>query len=124
MGAVHVEVTISNIAEPDRGWTGRFLVDTGATDCMVPRKHMEAIGIEPDWQRVYELADGSAIRFDIAPARIEFMGERTSVDVIFGNDDAEPLLGLTALESAGVEIDPANQRLKRLPAVRLKPIGR
>ena len=38
----------------------------------------------------------------------------------FGADEAEPLLGVTALESVGIEVDPANQRLKRLPAVRLK----
>ena len=37
-----------------------------------------------------------------------------------GDADAEPLLGLTALESVGIEVDPLNQRLKRLPAVRLK----
>ena len=39
---------------------------------------------------------------------------------LFGDADAEPLLGLTALESVGIEVDPLNQRLKRLPAVRLK----
>jgi hypothetical protein len=40
--------------------------------------------------------------------------------VIFGADDVEPLLGVTALESLGFEVDSQNQRLKRLPAVRLK----
>jgi len=40
--------------------------------------------------------------------------------IIFGADDAEPILGVTALESVGIEVDPRSQRLKRLPAVRLK----
>jgi len=40
--------------------------------------------------------------------------------VIFGKDEVEPIQGVTALESVGIEIDPQNQRLKRLPAVRLK----
>ena len=31
----------------------------------------------------------------------------------------EPLLGMTALESVGIEVDSFYQRLKRLPAVRL-----
>jgi predicted aspartyl protease len=53
-------------------------------------------------------------------ARIEFMGEVVGATVIFGDDDAEPLLGVTALESVGIEVDPQNQRLKRLPTVRLK----
>jgi hypothetical protein len=30
------------------------------------------------------------------------------------------LPGVTALQSAGIEVDPQNQRLKKLPAVRLK----
>jgi predicted aspartyl protease len=38
-------------------------------------------------------------------------------------DDSEPLLGVTALESAGIEVDPSNQKLKRLPAVRLKRLA-
>ena len=40
--------------------------------------------------------------------------------IIFGDADAESLLGVTALESVGVEVDPQNQRLKKSPAVRLK----
>ena len=38
----------------------------------------------------------------------------------FGQAGAEPLLGVTALESVGIEVDPANQRLKRLPVVSLE----
>lgn len=60
------------------------------------------------------------LRLDIAVAQIEFMGEIVGSTVIFGPDDAEPILGVTALESVGIEVDPRSQRLKRLPAVRLK----
>jgi hypothetical protein len=48
------------------------------------------------------------------------MGEITSGRVIFGPDACEPLLGVTALESVGITVDPATQKLKRLPAVPLK----
>ena len=41
MGATHVTVAIRNPAEPDRVWEGLFLVDTGATDCLVPRSSPE-----------------------------------------------------------------------------------
>ena len=44
--------------------------------------------------------------------------------IIFGDADAEPRLGVTALESVGVEVDPQSQRLKKLPAVRLKRVRR
>ena len=60
MGATHVTVRITNPAEPDRFWEGLFLVDAGATDSLVPRPHLEAIGLEPEGKRrVYQLADGS-----------------------------------------------------------------
>ena len=81
---------------------------------------MEAIGLQPRGQRVYELADGRKIKVDITVAEIEFMGEIVGGTIIFGEAGAEPLLGVTALESVGIEVDPTNQRLKRLPAVRLK----
>ena len=50
------------------------------------------------------------------------MGEIVGGTIVFGEENAEPLLGLTALESVGIEVDPLNQRLKRLPAVRLKSL--
>jgi predicted aspartyl protease len=52
--------------------------------------------------------------------RIEFMGETTAGRVIFAPAGTEPLLGVTALESAGIMIDPASKTLKRLPAIPLK----
>ncbi|MDE0191174.1 MAG: hypothetical protein OXQ90_07425 [Gammaproteobacteria bacterium] len=42
------------------------------------------------------------------------------LDCWIGEAGAEPLIGVTALESVGIEVDPVNQRLKRRPAVRLK----
>ena len=122
MGVAHVDVTVRNPADPTGSWEGSFLVDTGAIDSLVPRSRSEAIGIRPEGQRVYELADGSEVSMDVAGARIEFMGELTAGLIIFGDTDAEPLLGVTALESVGVEVDPQSQRLKKLPAVRLKRV--
>lgn len=124
MGATHVTVRITNPAEPDRFWEGLFLVDTGATDSLVPRPHLEAIGLKPKGRRTYQLADGSDLVLDVTTADIEFMGEIVGGTIIFGEADVEPLLGVTALESVGIEVDPLNQRLKRLPAVRLKGLVR
>ena len=122
MGATHVTVTIRNPAEPDRCWEGLFLVDTGATDCLVPGPHLDAIGLSPKGKRTYELADGNEVVMDITTADIEFMGDIVGGTILYGAPDTEPLLGVTALESVGIEVDPLNQRLKRLPAVRLKTL--
>ena len=120
MGATHVTVRITNPADSDKFWEGLFLVDTGATDSLVPRQHLEAIGLQPEGRRIYELADGSELAVGVTVAKIEFMGEFVGGTVIFGEPGAEPHLGVTALESVGIEVDPVNKRLRRLPAVRLK----
>ncbi|MCD4817352.1 MAG: clan AA aspartic protease [Candidatus Cloacimonetes bacterium] len=122
MGATHVTVRITNPADTNRFWEGLFLVDSGAFDSLVPKDKLEEIGIKPKGQRTYELADGTEIKMKIGTADIEFMGEIVGGTIIFGEPDTEPILGVTALESVGIEIDPQNQRLKRLPAVRLKKI--
>lgn len=120
MGPTHVTVTIRNPAEPNKCWEGLFLVDTSAIDTLVPRQHLENIGLIPKGQRIYELADDSKVKMDITTADIEFMGDFVGGTVIFGGNDVEPILGVTALESVGIEVDPGNQRLKKLPATRLK----
>ncbi len=120
MGTTQVTVAIRNPAEPDRAWEGIFLVDTGAVDCLVPRQHLESIGLSPKGQRIYGLADGREIRMDVTEARVEFMGEIVGGTIVFGEEDAEPLLGVTALESVGIEVDPHNQTLRRLPSTRLR----
>jgi clan AA aspartic protease len=120
MGLTHVTVTVRNPAKPELTWDGLFLVDTVSIDSLVPGKHSREIGLTPKAQRTYELADGSEIKLDVTTGDLEFMGDLVGSTLIFGNDDAEPILGVTALESVGIEVDPRNQRLKRLPATRLK----
>ena len=66
------------------------------------------------------MADGTEVKMDITTGDVEFMGETVGATIIFGPDGAEPILGVTALESVGIAVDPRSQRLKRLPSVRLK----
>jgi len=81
-------------------------------------------GIKPVGKLAYELADGRRVDYEFGLAQIEFMGDITAGRVIFGPDDAEPLLGMTQLESAGIIIDPRTGNLKRLPAIPLKHFAR
>lgn len=115
MGVTRVNVTVRNIADPDRSWTGLFLVDTGATDCLVPRELLEAIGLSPMTQRTYRLGDGRSLTFDVTQARLEFMGESTAADVIMGEPNAEPKIGRVAMASAGIEVDPHTRTLQKVP---------
>ena len=123
MGVVQVTATVRNPAQPERSWDGLFLVDTGSTDCVVPTSALRSIGLAPRGRRTYELADGREETVDITIAEVEFMGEVVGATVGFGTDGVEPILGLTALESVGIEVDPVSQRLKRRSAVRMKRVA-
>lgn len=120
MGTTHVEVTVRNPRHPERTFTGIFLVDTGAYDSLVPADGAEVLGLEPIGVAQCELADGSPIRFPFAVCELDFLGEITGGRVLVGPSGAEPLLGVTALESVGIVVDPRTQTLKRLPAIPLK----
>jgi clan AA aspartic protease len=120
MGLIHVTVTLRATQKSRKKYEADFLVDSGATDSMAPASKLRRAGITPCGRITYELADGSTIEYDFGLAVIEFMGEITSGRVILGPEDCEPLLGVTALESVGITIEPATRRLRRLPAIPLK----
>ena len=113
MGETYVTVTVRNPAAPERAWKGRFLVDTGTTTSVVPRSRLEEIGIAPVSSRLVELADGSSARLDLGMAILSFVGEDSPSAVFFGVDGADPLLGTTAMQVAGVKVDPLNHCLER-----------
>jgi clan AA aspartic protease len=119
MGLTHVAVKVRN-RDSTETFSANFLVDTGATDSMVPARELKRIGIEPTGKKTYEVATGELQQFDVAYADISFLDETLTSRVIFGPDDAEPILGVIALESMGVIVDPVNQTLKKLPGLSLK----
>ena len=122
MEAIHVTVTLS-WPEATEIFESLFLVDTGATDSMAPGSQLIKAGFKPVGKTTYELANGQPVEYEFTLATIAFMGEITSGRVICGPDEAEPILGVTALESVGIVIDPVNRTLKRLPAIPLKSMS-
>jgi clan AA aspartic protease len=120
MGPTHVTVSLSVVGDSNGRYEALFLVDPGATDSMAPASALTRAGIQPVGRMTYELADGTVHESAFGLAQIEFMGEITAGRVIFGPDDAAPILGMTALESVGITVDPATRTLKRLPAVPLR----
>ena len=116
----HVTTIVRNPADPKRTYEALFLVDKGAFDCLIPANRLREIGLAPRGKRSYELADGTQVKLEITTAQVEFMSETVGSTLILGPEGAEPIPAVTALESAGFEVDPRSQQLKRLPAVRLK----
>jgi clan AA aspartic protease len=120
MGLAHITTQIFNLGKTTAPYQAEFLVDTGAIDCMVPSQALKNIGILIEGKDSYELVDGSLIEYPYGFARISFMGSETVVQVIFGEDDCEPLLGVVALENVGIGVDPVTKTLKRMAAKPLK----
>jgi clan AA aspartic protease len=115
-----VATKLIHLESPKKFYEAVFLVDTGATDCLAPADELEKLGVRKEGKMSYELADGTVREYPFGLVRIEFMGETTAGRVIFGVPGSEPLLGVTALESVGIMVDPVNKTLKRLPAIPLK----
>lgn len=120
MGLTHVKVRIKSLGAENGAFEQEFLVDTGATDCLVSSSELARIGVQPVGQTSYELAEGRVVEYRFGLAEIAFLEEVTAGRVIFGPDNVEPKLGVTALESVGVTVDPATRTLRKLPAIPLK----
>ena len=120
MGLTHVAVTVKASLSSRKRYAADFLVDTGAPDSMASAAALRKAGITPVGKTTYELADGTPREFDFGLGVFEFMGDVTAGRIIFGPDGAEPILGVTALESVGISVDPKTRTLKRLPAISLK----
>jgi clan AA aspartic protease len=122
LGHIYSDVTI-RLSGAKKRWTGRFLVDTGATDTFVPASALRRIGIKPVSRRAYELADGTWKELDIGFGVAEVMGQAAGATLVFAGETEEPLLGVTVLESAGFTIDPQRERLVARPPKRKRRPG-
>lgn len=122
MGVTHVTVAVNSLSGDAEPYEAEFLVDTGAIDCMASADVLANAGIVPERKKVYELANGEPVEYEIGFARVSFLGETTVAQIIFGPEDVEPILGVVALENVGIVVDPVSRTLKRLHASPLKSL--
>ncbi len=118
LGHIYAEITVRPLAVSAKSWTGRALVDTGATDTFLPSSVLRKLGVRPAGRRAYELADGSEQELPIGFGIIEVLGRAAGGTLVFAGEEEEPLLGVTVLESAGLWIDPQRERLMPRPPKR------
>ena len=86
-------------------------VDTSAAFTTLPSRLLHEIGVEPIGQRRILLADGRRIFLDYGEARASINGDSVTTLVVFGEDDAPPLLGAYTLEGLALAVDPVEHRL-------------
>ena len=113
MGFVHVNVGLSNPSEPDRTEEVLVLVDTGATLSVFPANLLEGLGIQRIGQRRFR-GFGEVVARDVGGVNIYYRGEVASTTAVFGAEDDPAVLGVTALETLGFNVDPTDGELHRV----------
>lgn len=114
MGMFKVNVKVTNPQDPKKFFNKPFWVDTGALYSFVPEDRLHAIGIDPLHSRELILADGRRDRRLLGEAlfTIPELNETLTCPVIFAPKKSLFLLGATALENFGVDVDPNQKKLK------------
>ena len=120
MGITHTSVAVTTLDRSGQPFERKFLVDTGAMDCLAPASLLEKAGVQREGTDLYELANGETVEFPFGYARMTFIGTEIITKIIFGPENAEPILGVMALEHAGITVDPTTQTLKRMATRSLK----
>lgn len=125
MGLFEVPVRVAN---PAQGVYHKavMLVDTGATYSVLPASFLVELGITPDSEDEFTLADNEPKVYRIGEARFGIGEVERTSPVIFG-DEGTWLLGATSLQALGLVPDTTNHQLidspKLLVGVRGFPFG-
>ena len=110
MGVFNWPLRISSL-DGERSRDIKATVDTAAGYAVAPASLLRELGIAAIGKGVFEMADGRRIEMDIGEARATIDGTSVTTIVVFGEDDASPLLGAYTLEGLGLAVDPLGQRL-------------
>ena len=86
-------------------------VDTGASFTTLPSNLLRELGIKATGKRGFLLAKGRRVEMDYGESRATIDGDTVTTIVVFGEDDAPPLLGAYTLEGLALAVDPEAQRL-------------
>lgn len=114
MGMFKIQVKIINPADSDKYFEEYFWIDTGALYSFIPEDRLKTIGLEPISSRNLIFADGRQEKrlFGEALFTIDELSETVTCPIIFAPVGSLYLLGATALENFGVDVDPTTKKLK------------
>ena len=96
------------------------LVDTGATDTVLPASLLDQLQVPPHAKVSSVLGNGEIEELDAGQARISYDGVEWVCPIGFGADGVH-LLGATTLEIFKLVVDPVNQDLTPAPPRRARP---
>ena len=106
------KVEVSNAEHLDLRVELNLLVDSGATYTIIHRDSLRKLQVKPLEERVFTLADGRKVKRAMGGVRIRIDDRHGFSSVIFGEENDQELLGVTALEELGLELDPVSRQLR------------
>jgi len=114
---LHVHANVRAAAVPAEEaaavYQAEFRVDSGAAESVAPASLLEGIGIIPVGTASYTRPDGTVEERPFGIVRLEFMGEMREGRIVFGPEDVEPCVGVSALQAIGLTVDGGSiQRLE------------
>jgi predicted aspartyl protease len=112
MGFTYVGVRVSNPLKAEKFKDIDLLVDSGAIFTSIPRKVLEELDLSPIDMEGLRVYGGATVERDAGWALVEYGGKRRVVPVMFGEGGDAPVLGATALEALGYQVDPVTKRLR------------
>ena len=86
-------------------------VDTGSTYSLLPTSMLERLEAELMREMAFVMADGSRVGRTIGQTWVRTKGRQAVTIVVFGDEDALPLLGAHALEGLGLMVNTVHKRL-------------
>ena len=117
MGHTIARVRVSNPRDPSRQVELELLVDTGSTYTWIKRETLGELGMTATGRRRFRTVRGELVERDVGEAVIECLGERATCMVAFAEEGDSEVLGITALENLGLEVDPITRQLKKAEAL-------
>ncbi|MBI4339277.1 MAG: aspartyl protease family protein [Chloroflexi bacterium] len=93
------------------------LVDTGSSYTLVPRPLLERLGVVPQENWPFTLADGRRVEYPVTQVRVRLDGRIRYTVCVFGEEGSQPLLGAVTLEEFGLGVDPIGKRLVPIPGL-------
>lgn len=111
LGFVKVKFGAFNPLDPSEAVELDGVVDTGAMYSIIPRRLLEELRVKPLERKKFR-AFGGYVERDVGEVGVELLGRRRTVTVIFGETDDVTVLGVTALEDFGLEVDPVKGTLR------------
>ena len=116
MGTFAVTLEAGNQAG-DMYRTVEALVDTGATSTVLPGSVLRDLGVAAHRTSLFELADGSRHEWQMGRTWVRLQGKQEMTLVVFGEEDAKPLLGAVTLEEFLLAPDPVRKTLVPVPGL-------